>query len=85
MPDKRHIFISLLMLFVLLAQSQEIKINGGFIEDSLQLGSTVHYWVTAQYPMEIEVLFADSTYNFSPFEYADKFFRRDRIKKRQCF
>ena len=85
MPDKRHIFISLLMLFVLLVQSQEIKINGGFIEDSLQLGSTVHYWVTAQYPMEIEVLFADSTYNFSPFEYADKFFVETELRNDNAF
>ena len=85
MPDKRHIFISLLMLSVLLVQSQEIKINGGFIEDSLQLGSTVHYWVTAEYPMEIEVLFADSNYNFSPFEYADKFFVETELRNDNAF
>jgi len=84
-PDKRHIFISLLMLSVLLVQSQEIKINGGFIEDSLQLGSTVHYWVTAEYPMEIEVLFADSNYNFSPFEYADKFFVETELRNDNAF
>ena len=85
MPDKRHFFISLLMLSVLLVQSQEIKINGGFIEDSLQLGSTVHYWVTAEYPMEIEVLFADSNYNFSPFEYADKFFIETELRNDNAF
>jgi hypothetical protein len=83
--DKRHIFISFLMLSVLLVQSQEIKINGGFIEDSLQLGSTVHYWVTAEYPMEIEVLFADSNYNFSPFEYADKFFVETELRNDNAF
>ena len=85
MPDKRNFFISLLMLSVLLVQSQEIKINGGFIEDSLQLGSTVHYWVTAEYPMEIEVLFADSNYNFSPFEYADKFFIETELRSDNAF
>ena len=85
MLDKRHIFISFLMLSVLLVQSQEIKINGGFIEDSLQLGSTVHYWVTAEYPMEIEVLFADSNYNFSPFEYADKFFVETELRNDNAF
>jgi len=73
------------MLSVLLVQSQEIKINGGFIEDSLQLGSTVHYWVTAEYPMEIEVLFADSNYNFSPFEYADKFFVETELRNDNAF
>ena len=85
MPDKRHFIISLLMLSALLMRGQEIKINGGFIEDSLQLGSTVHYWVTAEYPKEIELLFADSNYNFNPFEYADKFFIETELRYDNAF
>ena len=57
MSDKCYLFVSLLIVWALVAPGQEIKINGGFIEDSLQLGNTVHYWVTAEYPKEIELLF----------------------------
>ncbi len=85
MSDNRHLFISLLVLWTLVVCGQEIKINGGFIEDSLQLGNTVHYWVTAEYPKEIELLFADSNYNFSPFEFVNKFFIETQLRNDNAF
>ncbi len=79
MPDKRSCFILLFLLKCIFASGQEIKIKGGFIEDSFQLGNTVHYWITAEYPKEIELLFADSNYDFSPFEYFNKSFIETRL------
>ena len=85
MPDKRSCFISLFLLFSIAVIGQEIKIKGGFIEDSFQLGNTVHFWITAEYPKEIELLFADSNYNFSPFEYFDKSFIETRLINDNAF
>ena len=85
MFDKRFFFISIYTLCTIIASGQEIKINGGFIEDSLQLGNTVHYWITAEYPKEIELLFADSNHNFTPFEYFDKFFIETKLINDNAF
>ena len=85
MPDKRSFFISSFLLCSILVFGQEIKIKGGFIEDSFQLGNTIHYWITAEYPKEIELLFADSNYNFSPFEYFDKFFIETKLINDNAF
>ena len=85
MPDKRSCFISLILLYSIFVSGQEIKIKGGFIEDSFQLGNTVHFWITAEYPKEIELLFADSNYNFSPFEYFDKSFIETRLINDNAF
>ncbi len=52
--------------------AQEINVNGGFIEDSLLIGDDVNYFITASYPAGLEMVFPDSGYDFSPFEYAAK-------------
>ena len=85
MPNRRSCFISLFLLYSIAVIGQEIKIKGGFIEDSFQLGNTVHFWITAEYPKEIELLFADSNYNFSPFEYFDKSFIETRLINDNAF
>jgi len=54
--------------------SQEIKVNGGFVEDSLLIGQDINFWITATYPADLEMVFPDSLYNFSPFEFSSKTF-----------
>lgn len=53
---------------------QEIKIRTGFVQDSLGIGEPVHYWLSARYPAEMEVILPDSAYNFSPFEIIEREF-----------
>lgn len=66
------------IIFFLFAQisaySQEIKVSGGFVKDSIQIGEPVGYYLTASYPKALTVLFPDSTYNFAPFEFNKKLF-----------
>lgn len=51
---------------------QEIKPRGYFTEDTVQIGEEVDFAMVVNYPRGMEVLFPDSTYNFSPFEFLGK-------------
>lgn len=62
------------LLFGWQITAQEIKVDGGFVEDSLVIGQNVNYWITATYPAELEMVFPDSNYTFRPFEFADKIY-----------
>lgn len=64
--------VGLFLVCSLQVSSQEIKVNGGFVEDSLLIGQDVNFWVTASYPASLEMVFPDSNFNFSPFEYSSK-------------
>ncbi|GJM60200.1 hypothetical protein [Persicobacter diffluens] len=50
-------------------QAQEIELDGFFLRDSVMIGEDLTYIVTAHYPMDLNILFPDSLYNFHPFEY----------------
>lgn len=54
------------------AQQVDVKVNGGFLSDSLKIGENTAYYLSARYPADLVVLFPDSTHGFSPFEYASK-------------
>ena len=54
--------------------AQEITVRGGFIEDSILIGKDVGYWMTATYPPNLEMIFPDSLFDFSPFEYTSKIY-----------
>src|SRR5687768_12536023 len=66
----------LLLLFFLgqatTADAQDIKVSGGFLKDSVQIGEPVAYFLSATYPQSLTVLFPDSTFSFKPFEYNRK-------------
>jgi hypothetical protein len=69
--------IGLFLVFCLIglsAQAQEtpIKVRGQFLVDSIKIGKPFPYSLTAEYPTENRILFPDSTFKFSPFEYAGK-------------
>ena len=75
MQGGRGRFLVLLFFICTLGTlAQEIEVNGGFVEDSLLIGQDVNFWVTASYPKELEMVFPDSNYNFSPFEYSSKIY-----------
>ena len=62
----------MLCLVPVLAFSQEVEVRGGFLSDSLKIGEQTAYYLAADYPSELTVLFPDSTHNFEPFEYQSK-------------
>ena len=46
----------------------KIQVQGHFIEDSLQLGLSVFYTLSVDYPAEIQILFPDQKYNYGTFD-----------------
>jgi hypothetical protein len=64
-----------LLLLILMAslfnvtRAQDVKVNGGFLSDSLMIGEQTAFYLSARYPSELNVLFPDSTFAFTPFEY----------------
>lgn len=81
----KRILTILMLMFSLLASSQEIQVNGGFIEDSLLIGQDVHFYVSASYPAELEMVFPDSLYDFSPFEFSNKRFFATELRNGLAF
>src|SRR4051812_17618819 len=59
----------LLVAFAFHASAQNIKVNGGFLNDSLKIGQQTAFYLSAHYPSDINILFPDSTFLFAPFEY----------------
>jgi len=70
-----------LTVVTLTSQGQEIKVSGGFLKDSIQIGEPLEYYLTARYPQSLTVLFPDSTFSFIPFEFnSKKFFPTQTIQ-----
>ncbi len=86
MQGGRGSFLAIL-LFVFSTKifAQEIKVSGGFVEDSLLIGQDVNFWITATYPSELEMIFPDSTYNFAPFEFSSKTFFPTKSQGNKAF
>lgn len=63
-----------MIMGTLTLRGQEIKVSGGFLKDSVQIGEPLEYYLTARYPQSLTVLFPDSTISFVPFEFNKKKF-----------
>ncbi len=50
------------------------RVKGYFLADSLSIGESVPYILTARYPASRQIIFPDSLYTFSPFEISRKKF-----------
>ena len=58
--------IRLVGLFIFLASAalaQEITIKGAFVNDSIRVGEPVYYWLTADYPSNVDLFLPDSTFD----------------------
>ncbi|RAV98780.1 hypothetical protein [Pseudochryseolinea flava] len=51
---------------------QEIKVTGGFFEDSIKVGEPARFYLAARYPSKINILFPDSTFDFASLEFRSK-------------
>jgi hypothetical protein len=79
---KKILYFFLLSISLLLAQPTlaQIKVRGGFVQDSLIVGDKVLFYLTAHYPENKTILFPDSTYNYAPFEYIAKRYSATQTK-----
>jgi hypothetical protein len=65
--------MAIVLLFCLgTANAQDVLVRGGFFKDSLRVGDQTGYYLAAEYPTNLNVLFPDSTFSFTPFEYESK-------------
>jgi hypothetical protein len=76
---KRLILSFLFSLLFFVCSAQEIVTDGYFLADSMKIGEEVEYSLYIQYPKNSEVIFPDSTFDFSPFEYYSKRFFSTRV------
>ena len=58
---------------------QEIEVRGGFIEDSVGIGEEIQFWLAADYPPSMQLIFPDSNYSFAPYELTVKEFESTKL------
>ena len=70
-----RVIVSVLLLFITsFSFSQEVKVRAHFASDSVKLGNPILFYLTASYPQNTNIVFPDSTFSFSPFEFQKKKF-----------
>jgi hypothetical protein len=50
----------------------QVKVNGGFLSDSVKIGEETAFYLSAHYPQEATVLFPDTLHSYTPFEFQRK-------------
>ena len=77
-----------IIIFLLLSMnlySQEIKFNIFFSKDSIKIGEPIFLTSVLSYDKKLEIVQPDSSYNFNPFEYIDKFIYPSKIYNGKIF
>ncbi len=69
---KKSFAFGMLLIIGSMAKSQLLVPEGRFLVDSIKIGESVPFVLTIDYPIEVEVIFPDSNFNFSPFEFVSK-------------
>lgn len=57
-----------------LGAAQNVTPKGVFLNDSIQIGEPLPYVLSIKYPKQLEMVFPDSLYDFSPFELTRKIY-----------
>lgn len=74
------IFFAVLAMGINFGYCQDVRVNGGFLSDSLKIGQEAGYFLSAHYPQDLTILFPDSSFSFYPFEYSRKTYFTTRTK-----
>lgn len=72
--DKKIFLVLSLWFAYHISFAQLIETNGKFLSDSVKIGEATDYVLTVKYPVTMQVIYPDSTFDFSPFEYYTKSF-----------
>ena len=65
-------FLFFLAITVIPSFSQQVEVKGYFTQDSAKLGERVGFVLKATYPESSQLLFPDSTFDFSPLVFLEK-------------
>lgn len=68
---KRLLFL-LFSIFPIIAPAQQVTVDGYFMQDSAKLGERVGYVLKATYPESSQLIFPDSSFDFSPLVLLEK-------------
>lgn len=68
---KKLILLALFFLPVVAVFSQE-KPVGKFLKDKIKVGEPVRYTLSYKHPIGEDIIFPDSTYHYTPFEFIEK-------------
>jgi hypothetical protein len=68
---KRLLFL-LFSIFPFIAPAQQVTVDGYFMQDSAKLGERVGYVLKATYPESSQLIFPDSSFDFSPLVLLEK-------------
>lgn len=68
----RVILLLFLICTSLQLSAQKVQVSGYFTKDSAQLGERVGFVLKANYPQAAQLIFPDSTFDFSPFVFLEK-------------
>ncbi|HNP19919.1 MAG TPA: hypothetical protein PKL31_15885 [Fulvivirga sp.] len=74
---RNFVFGSLVLLLFSLsssAQEKEVIAKGYFLEDSIKIGISTPYVLTAKYPINKDVVFPDSLFDYNPLELGEKLY-----------
>ncbi|MFC5625327.1 hypothetical protein [Algoriphagus winogradskyi] len=64
--------ILLFLLIPYLSNAQQVKVDGYFMQDSAKIGERVGYVLKATYSESTQIIFPDSTFDFSPMVLLEK-------------
>ncbi len=64
----KKLILLLSLPLAVVAQQNEIRVNGYFIQDTTQVGMPLEYVLKAEYDLNQSVIFPDTLYDFTPFE-----------------
>lgn len=83
---RKEIALFISVLFSLhFASAQNMLPKGEFIEDQVKIGEEIIYSLSLEYERGTDILFPDSTFNFSPFEYNSRTYFKTSSDSTQSF
>ena len=65
--------------------AQDVTVRGGFFLDSLRVGDETGFYLSAQYPSNLNLVFPDSSFNYGPFEFLSKKYFPTQTKSGQSY
>ena len=66
----KSLTIGLILACCSYSYAQDVTVRGGFFKDSLHVGDETGFYLSATYPSNLNIIFPDSTFNYSPFEFS---------------
>ena len=69
---RRLLTTAIFILAGQVATSQVLTPEASFNKDSLKIGENIQYSLSIRYPKNVDVVFPDSLYDFTPFEFTGK-------------